>query len=53
MAADMKKYSEEQSLTDIAQQIIAALQLICPGSVEIIIHDNKVVQISRDNILQE
>jgi len=52
MTADIKKYSKEQQAPSIANQIAAALQGIRFGSVEIIIHDGKVVQIERKEKLR-
>jgi hypothetical protein len=52
MAIDTKKYDKEQDVIDIANQIAIALQGIRFGSVEIIIHDSKVVQIERKEKLR-
>ena len=52
MMADIKKYSKEQQAPNIANQIASALQGIRFGSVEIIIHDGKVVQIERKEKLR-
>jgi hypothetical protein len=52
MMLDTKKYSKVQQAPDIANQIAAALQGIRFGSVEIIIHDGKVVQIERKEKLR-
>ena len=52
MILDTKKYGKEQQAPDIAHQIAAALQGIRFGSVEIIIHDGKVVQIERKEKLR-
>jgi hypothetical protein len=52
MALDTKKQGKEQQLADIANQIAAALQGIRFGSVEIVIHDSKVVQIERKEKLR-
>jgi len=52
MMLDTKKYSKEQQSPNIANQIAAALQGIRFGSVEIIIHDGKVVQIERKEKLR-
>ncbi|MEQ1485185.1 DUF2292 domain-containing protein [Methyloglobulus sp.] len=40
-------FDKEQQVADIANQIVIALQGIRFGSVEIIIHESKVVQIER------
>jgi hypothetical protein len=45
--ADTRKFDKEEKITDIGNQIAVALQGIRFGSVEIIIHDSKVVQIER------
>ncbi len=52
MTADTKKYGKEQQAPNIRDQIAAALQGIRFGSVEIIIHDGKVVQIERKEKLR-
>jgi hypothetical protein len=52
MGIDTKKYSNDQQAAEIANQIAAALQGIHFGSVEIIIHDSKVVQIERKEKLR-
>ncbi len=52
MMLDTKKYSNEQPSANIANQIAAALQGIRFGSVEIIIHEGKVVQIERKEKLR-
>lgn len=52
MMLDTKKYSKEQPATNIVNQIAAALQGIRFGSVEIIIHEGKVVQIERKEKLR-
>ncbi|MGZ8190244.1 MAG: YezD family protein [Methylococcaceae bacterium] len=52
MAADTKKHSQDSHLSDIAKQIAVVLQGIRFGSVEITIHDNKVVQIERKEKLR-
>ena len=52
MVPDSSKGSKEQQPENIATQITAALQGIRFGSVEIIIHDGKVVQIERKEKLR-
>ena len=52
MMPDTKKNSKEQQAATIANQIAAALQGIRFGSVEIIIHESKVVQIERKEKLR-
>jgi hypothetical protein len=52
MIPDTRKYSKEQQAANIANQIAAALQGIRFGSVEIVIHDGKVVQIERKEKLR-
>jgi hypothetical protein len=47
MPVETRKTYKEQQGTDITHQITLALQGIRFGSVEIIIHDSKVVQIER------
>lgn len=47
MISDTRKPNNEQLTTEIADQIALALQEIRFGSVEILIHDGKVVQIER------
>jgi hypothetical protein len=47
MISDAKKSSKVQLTNEIADQITLVLQGIRFGSVEIIIHDGKVVQIER------
>jgi hypothetical protein len=47
MPVETGKTYKEQQATDITHQIALALQGIRFGSVEIIIHDSKVVQIER------
>lgn len=42
-----KKYSKEQQTADIANQIAVIVQGIRFGSVEIVIHESKIVQIER------
>jgi len=49
---DTKKYSKELQAPSIENQIAVALQGIRFGSVEIIIHDSKVVQIERKEKLR-
>ncbi|MGZ8153080.1 MAG: YezD family protein [Methylococcaceae bacterium] len=52
MASETKKQHEAQQTIDIAHQIVAALQGIRFGSVEITIHESKVVQIERKEKLR-
>ncbi|MDD5319022.1 MAG: YezD family protein [Methylococcales bacterium] len=52
MMLDTKKHSKEQQAPNVANQIAAALQGIRFGSVEIIIHEGKVVQIERKEKLR-
>ena len=52
MISDTRKFSKEQQSANIANQIAAALQGISFGSVEIIIHESKVVQIERKEKLR-
>jgi hypothetical protein len=47
MISETRKHSKTQVATDIADQIALVLQGIRFGSVEIVIHDGKVVQIER------
>jgi len=47
MISDTRKHSPAQLTTEIADQIASVLQGIRFGSVEIVIHDGKVVQIER------
>ena len=52
MISETKKHNKVQLTTDIADQIALVLQGIRFGSVEIIIHDGKVVQIERKEKLR-
>ncbi|MFA6163314.1 MAG: YezD family protein [Methylobacter sp.] len=52
MAFDTRSHSKEQQLTEISNQIASILQEIKFGSIEIIIHENKVVQIERKEKLR-
>lgn len=52
MGLDTRKYDKEQQGIDIASQIAIALQEIRFGSVEIIVHESKVVQIERKEKLR-
>lgn len=52
MAFDTRNRSKEQQITEISDQIASILQEIKFGSIEIIIHDNKVVQIERKEKLR-
>ncbi len=47
MTSDTKKNNQTQLTPEIANQIVSVLQGIRFGSVEIVIHDGKVVQIER------
>ena len=47
MTCDTKKLNPVQLNTEVSRQIAAVLQGIRFGSVEIVIHDGKVVQIER------
>jgi hypothetical protein len=52
MGLETRKFDKEQQIDDIANQIAVALQGIRFGSVEIIIHESKVVQIERKEKLR-
>ncbi|MFA6053597.1 MAG: YezD family protein [Methylobacter sp.] len=52
MASDTRKHSKEQQVAEISNQIANILQEIKFGSIEIIIHENKVVQIERKEKLR-
>jgi hypothetical protein len=52
MALETRNDDKQQQTSDIANQITAALQGIRFGSVEIIIHESKVVQIERKEKLR-
>ncbi len=52
MTLETSKFSKEQQTDIIAKQIAAALQGIRFGSVEITIHDSKVVQVERKEKLR-
>ena len=52
MALETGKHSQEQQVADIAKQIAAALQGIRYGSVEITIHESKIVQVERKEKLR-
>jgi hypothetical protein len=52
MKFDTKQFDKEQQLVDIANQIATALQGIRFGSVEVVVHDSKVVQIERKEKLR-
>ena len=52
MPVETGKTYKEQHATDITNQIALALQGIRFGSVEIIVHDSKVVQIERKEKLR-
>jgi hypothetical protein len=47
MVSETRKHSKAQLTTEIIDQITSVLQGIQFGSVEIVIHDGKVVQIER------
>ena len=47
MISEARKHTKPQLTTEIADQIALVLQGIRFGSVEIVIHDGKVVQIER------
>jgi hypothetical protein len=47
MVAEARKQSTAQLTNEIADQIASVLQGIRFGSIEIVIHDGKVVQIER------
>jgi hypothetical protein len=47
MIAETRKHSPSHLTTEIADQIASVLQGIRFGSIEIVIHDGKVVQIER------
>ncbi|MEY3287881.1 MAG: putative small protein [Pseudomonadota bacterium] len=52
MTNDIRKHSQIQLKTEIVDQIVSVLQEIQFGSIEIIIHDGKVVQIERKEKLR-
>ena len=52
MTTDIKKHSQVQLKTEIVDQIVSVSQGIRFGSIEIIIHDGKVVQIERKEKLR-
>jgi hypothetical protein len=52
MASDTRKHSKEQQVAEISNQIANILQEIKFGSLEIIIHENRVVQIERKEKLR-
>ena len=52
MISDIKKHTKTQQTSEIADQIATLLQGIRFGSVEIVIHDGKVVQIERKEKLR-
>ena len=47
MTSETRKSNQAQLAPEIADQIVSVLQGIRFGSVEIVIHDGKVVQIER------
>jgi len=52
MVSETKKHSKAQLTTEIIDQIAAILQGIRFGSVEIFIHNGKVIQIERKEKLR-
>ncbi len=52
MISDIRKHSQAPLKAEIVNQIAAILQGIRFGSVEIVIHDGKVVQIERKEKLR-
>jgi hypothetical protein len=52
MALKTGQYNQEQQIAEIAKQIAAALQGIRYGSVEITIHESRVVQVERKEKLR-
>jgi hypothetical protein len=52
MALETGKHSQEQQIADVAKQIAAALQGIRFGSVEITIHESRIVQVERKEKLR-
>ncbi|MFU8788054.1 MAG: YezD family protein [Methylobacter sp.] len=52
MASDIRNRSKEQQIAEISHQIASILQDIKFGSIEIIIHESKVVQIERKEKLR-
>jgi hypothetical protein len=52
MISEPRKHSPAQQKTEIVDQIALALQGIRFGSVEIVIHEGKVVQIERKEKLR-
>jgi hypothetical protein len=52
MISDIKKHSQAQLKIEIVDQIASILQGIRFGSIEIVIHDGKVVQIERKEKLR-
>ena len=52
MISEARTHSKAQLKTDVADQIALVLQGIRFGSVEIVIHDGKVVQIERKEKLR-
>jgi hypothetical protein len=52
MISDIRKHSQAPLKTEITDQIASILQGIRFGSVEIVIHDSKVVQIERKEKLR-
>jgi len=52
MALETDKHSQEQQIADVAKQIAAALRGIRFGSVEITIHESRIVQVERKEKLR-
>jgi hypothetical protein len=52
MALETSQFSKEQQIAGIAKQVAAAIQGIRFGSVEITIHDSKIVQVERKEKLR-
>jgi hypothetical protein len=52
MISDIKKHSQAPLKTEITDQLTSILQGIRFGSVEIVIHDGKVIQIERKEKLR-
>ena len=52
MTSDTRKHNQAQLTTEIVDQIASILQGIRFGSIEIVIHDGKVVQIERKEKLR-
>lgn len=52
MTLENAKYSQEQQIAEIAKQIAVALRGIRFGSVEITIHESRIVQVERKEKLR-